>query len=73
MTIQIPLATECPCGRGVLDDVTSYYSTNYGVAVLGNSLEQLAKLPSGSVNAVVTSPPYALHFKKEYGNADKNT
>jgi len=72
MTIQTPLATECPCERGVLDDVTSYYSTNYGAAVLGNSLEQLAKLPSGSVNAVVTSPPYALHFKKEYGNADKN-
>jgi len=24
------------------------------------------------VNLVVTSPPYALHFKKEYGNADKN-
>ena len=29
-------------------------------------------LPTGSVNAVVTSPPYALHFKKEYGNADKH-
>lgn len=25
-----------------------------------------------SINAVVTSPPYALHFKKEYGNADKD-
>jgi DNA modification methylase len=28
-------------------------------------------LPSDSVALVVTSPPYALHFKKEYGNADK--
>ncbi|MGH8557128.1 MAG: DNA-methyltransferase [Methylococcales bacterium] len=28
-------------------------------------------LPTGSVNAVVASPPYALHFKKEYGNANK--
>jgi DNA modification methylase len=24
------------------------------------------------VNAVITSPPYALHFKKEYGNAAKH-
>ncbi len=28
-------------------------------------------MPSNSVNLVVTSPPYALHFKKEYGNAPK--
>ncbi len=23
------------------------------------------------MKAIVTSPPYALHFKKEYGNVDK--
>ncbi len=23
------------------------------------------------MNLVITSPPYALHFKKEYGNADQ--
>ncbi|MGH9427942.1 MAG: DNA-methyltransferase [Terriglobia bacterium] len=28
-------------------------------------------MPDSSVNLVVTSPPYALHFKKEYGNVDK--
>jgi DNA modification methylase len=28
-------------------------------------------LVPGSINAVITSPPYALHFKKEYGNVDK--
>ena len=28
-------------------------------------------LPTGQVNLVVTSPPYALHFKKEYGNKSK--
>lgn len=71
MTIQRSLAIESPCDRGILNEVTSYYSTNYGAAVLGDSLEQLAKLPSSSVNLVVTSPPYALHFKKEYGNANK--
>ena len=71
MTVQNQLAIKCPYERGVLDEFSGYYETNYGTAVLGDSLEQLAKLPTGSVNAVVTSPPYALHFKKEYGNADK--
>ena len=42
-----------------------------GAAVLGDSREVLASLPDGCVNLVVTSPPYALHFKKEYGNATK--
>ena len=28
-------------------------------------------MPDASVDLVVTSPPYALHFKKEYGNADQ--
>lgn len=32
----------------------------------------MARLPSKSVNLVVTSPPYALHFKKEYGNVEKD-
>jgi site-specific DNA-methyltransferase (cytosine-N4-specific) len=37
----------------------------------GDSLNLLGELPDGSVNLVVTSPPYALHFKKEYGNANQ--
>src|SRR5262249_5269079 len=28
-------------------------------------------IPDESTNLVVTSPPYALHFKKEYGNVSK--
>jgi len=28
-------------------------------------------LPADSVNLVLTSPPYALHFKKEYWNVEK--
>ena len=32
----------------------------------------LRQIPDGSINAVITSPPYALHFKKEYGNVSKN-
>src|SRR5690349_6094028 len=49
-----------------------YFSTPLGDAYHADSLEVLGALPAGSVNAVVTSPPYALHFKKEYGNADKH-
>jgi site-specific DNA-methyltransferase (cytosine-N4-specific) len=37
----------------------------------GDSLDLLGELPDGSVNLVVTSPPYALHFKKAYGNANQ--
>lgn len=47
---------------------TPLYSTNWGNAYLGDSLALIRKLPSDSVNMILTSPPYALHFKKEYGN-----
>lgn len=53
-------------------DVKLLYSTSLGSAYLGNSLEVLAGLDTASVNLVFTSPPYALHFKKEYGNAHKD-
>jgi site-specific DNA-methyltransferase (cytosine-N4-specific) len=48
-----------------------FYTTPLGRAYLGNSLEVLPTLPDASVNLVVTSPPYALHFKKEYGNVEQ--
>ncbi len=48
-----------------------YFVSDYGAAYLGDSLGLLRQLPSDSVNLVVTSPPYALHFKKAYGNKDK--
>ncbi|WP_414540227.1 DNA-methyltransferase [Stenotrophomonas forensis] len=47
------------------------YSTPVGAAYLADALEVLRAIPSESVDVVVTSPPYALQFKKEYGNADK--
>ncbi|HNQ77302.1 MAG TPA: site-specific DNA-methyltransferase [Acidobacteriota bacterium] len=47
------------------------YSTEFGRALLDNSLEAMREMPSDSIDLVVTSPPYALHFKKEYGNADQ--
>jgi site-specific DNA-methyltransferase (cytosine-N4-specific) len=47
------------------------YKTKLGKAYVGDSLKVMAKIPDGSVDLVMTSPPYALHFKKEYGNADQ--
>lgn len=48
------------------------YSTALGSMVVGDSRELLAGLAPGSVNLVVTSPPYALEFQKAYGNAHKD-
>lgn len=48
------------------------FITNYGKAVIGDSLELLKSLPDGSINLVVTSPPFALQRKKEYGNAEQH-
>ena len=44
------------------------YRTRAGAAYTGDALELLSAMPDDSVNLVVTSPPYALEFKKEYGN-----
>jgi len=60
-------ATSAPSVEGL----RPVYRTTLGVAYLGDALEVLKKIPDGSLNAVITSPPYALHFKKEYGNANK--
>lgn len=47
------------------------YTTDFGAMFQTDSSQGMAALPDESVDLVVTSPPYALHFKKEYGNADK--
>jgi len=47
------------------------YTTSLGAMVCGNAATSMAALPNESVDLILTSPPYALHFKKEYGNADK--
>jgi site-specific DNA-methyltransferase (cytosine-N4-specific) len=49
-----------------------FYRTPLGAAYLGDSRDLLKTLPDKSANLVVTSPPYALHFKKEYGNVEKH-
>src|SRR5450755_687708 len=49
-----------------------YYITKLGATYLGESLAMLRSLPDASTNLVFTSPPYALHFQKEYGNVTKD-
>ena len=48
-----------------------FYSTDYGSAYNADSRRILKNIPDKSVN-LVSSPPYALHFKKEYGNVEKS-
>jgi DNA modification methylase len=47
------------------------YKTRLGKAYCADGLELMRSLKKGSVDLVLTSPPYALHFKKEYGNANQ--
>jgi len=48
-----------------------YYKTGLGVAYLEDAKNILQEFPPESIDAIITSPPYALHFKKEYGNVPK--
>jgi site-specific DNA-methyltransferase (cytosine-N4-specific) len=54
----------------LLSGLPPYYQTTYGVAFLGDSLELLKRVPDKSINLIITSPPFALTRKKEYGNKD---
>jgi len=47
------------------------YHTNKGQAYVGNSLDLLSELPSGSIDLVMTSPPFALRRQKTYGNVEE--
>jgi len=49
-----------------------HYSTDLGDAYLGDSLVLLSEMPSESVDLILTSPPFALTRKKEYGNEDED-
>lgn len=51
----------------------SLYTTKYGSAYIGDSLELLDELETASVDLVVTSPPFALQREKSYGNVDQET
>jgi site-specific DNA-methyltransferase (cytosine-N4-specific) len=46
------------------------YATDLGAAFVADALEFMRELPEESVDLVMTSPPFALQRKKEYGNKD---
>jgi DNA modification methylase len=45
-----------------------FYRQRFGAAFLGDSLDLMQSVESGSINLILTSPPFALTRKKEYGN-----
>jgi DNA modification methylase len=47
------------------------YTTPYGAAYVGDSLDLLDELADASVNLVITSPPFALQREKSYRNVDQ--
>lgn len=51
-----------------LSPFISSYSTSLGAMFCRDALEVLGTLPSNCVDLVMTSPPFALTRKKEYGN-----
>src|SRR5713226_9434410 len=74
---QVPIAPQLRKGkpeehvRALVHGARPKYRTDLGAMFLGDSSRLLRRVPDGSVSLVVTSPPYALHFPKEYGNAKK--
>ena len=55
----------------VTSQSTTYHTTRNGKIVLGDSLPYLEKeLKPKSVDLIMTSPPFGLVRKKDYGNAD---
>src|SRR5258706_8402742 len=52
--------------------LSAAYTTKYGAAYCGDSLDLLAALPDESINLVFTSPPFALQRQKSYGNKEQS-
>lgn len=47
------------------------YKTALGSAYVADSLDMLSQIPDESIDLVMTSPPFALQRKKEYGNKEQ--
>lgn len=60
---------DVPGVTGLMDS-EAYYTAEGGACYHGDSRELLDELPDESIDLVMTSPPFALKRKKEYGNQD---
>lgn len=47
-----------------------FFETLLGRVFLGNTLDLMSSIPNESVNLIMTSPPFGLVRKKDYGNVD---
>ena len=47
------------------------YQTRRGTAFVGDAMVLLKEVPDGSVDLVMTSPPFALRRQKTYGNVEE--
>lgn len=65
---QGPAAPDVSAKGATQTRARQFYSTNLGIAWHGDAKEVLAQIPSSSVQAIVTSPPFALRRVKSYGN-----
>lgn len=45
-----------------------YYKTKLGKCYLGDGLDLIKSIKDSTINLIITSPPFALTSKKEYGN-----
>lgn len=54
-----------------IDGAQIAYRTRLGVQMTGDSRVLLEHLPAGSIDLIVTSPPFALLRRKAYGNEDQ--
>ncbi len=59
-------------GKFEFENLETLYRTHLGAACQGDATNLLQELPEASVDLVMTSPPFALLRKKEYGNEDQN-
>lgn len=50
--------------------ISKFHGTRFGAMWNGDSLDWMAKAKKGSVNLIMTSPPFGLVRKKTYGNED---
>jgi DNA modification methylase len=52
--------------------MTIYHKTKRGQIILGDSLDYMASLKPASLDLIVTSPPFGLVRKKDYGNVESH-
>lgn len=61
------------CLHTISSIMKAAYKTSLGAAYVGDSRKLLKEVPNNSINLVVTSPPFSLLRKKDYGNENQDS